>query len=393
MGSFYLSTPIYYASGEPHLGHAYTTILADVLARYHRRAGDDVLFLTGTDDHGQKIQEVAEEQGLTPLELCDRMAARFQAAWDDLGISNDRFIRTTEPAHKAVVSALLERLYDNGFIYESEYVGWYSVGQERYFTEKEIGPDRVDPIAGGPVTKIREKNHFFRMSLFRDRLVEHIEKNPEWISARHAPQRGARLPQPAARGPVDLTAAIADPLGHSDPLGQRPGDLCVGGRADQLRDRLRGDRSGRTEGPARVRRSAAVALALRRPPHGQGHHHHARRLLAHAADGCRSGAAPEDPGARMVGGRRHEDVQVAGQRGGSPRPARQVRHRRRALVSDEGNGDGSGCVVYARALRDPLRRAAQHLRQPGPPHPVDDQALPPGRNGSRGRWGSPSRTT
>ena len=181
MGSFYLSTPIYYASGEPHLGHAYTTILADVLARYRRRAGDDVLFLTGTDDHGQKIQEVAEEQGLTPLELCDRMAARFQAAWDDLQISNDRFIRTTEPEHMAVVGALLERLYDNGFIYESEYVGWYSVGQERYFTEKEIGPDRVDPIAGGPVTRIREKNYFFRMSHFRDRLVEHIEENPEWI--------------------------------------------------------------------------------------------------------------------------------------------------------------------------------------------------------------------
>lgn len=181
MGSFYLTTPIYYASGEPHLGHAYTTILADVLARYHRRAGDDVLFLTGTDEHGQKIQEAAAEHGLTPLELCDRMVDRFKAAWVELGISNDRFIRTTEPEHIAVVGALLERLYDNGFIYEAEYTGWYSVGQERYFTEKEIGPDRVDPIAGGPVTRIREKNWFFRMSLFRDRLVEHIEKNPEWI--------------------------------------------------------------------------------------------------------------------------------------------------------------------------------------------------------------------
>ena len=181
MSSFYLTTPIYYASGEPHLGHAYTTILADVIARYRRRAGQDVLFLTGTDEHGQKIQEAAAEQGMSPLELCDLMAGRFEEAWRDLGISHDRFIRTTEAGHRAVVTALLERLMDNGHIYEAEYAGWYSVGQERYFTEKEIGPDRVDPIAGGPVQRIREKNWFFRMSHFQERLVRHIEENPEWI--------------------------------------------------------------------------------------------------------------------------------------------------------------------------------------------------------------------
>lgn len=184
MSSFYLTTPIYYASGKPHIGHAYTTILGDVLARYRRLAGQDVLFLTGTDEHGQKIQEAATAQGLTPLELCDRMAGRFEEAWQTLGISHDRFIRTTEAEHIAVVCAFLERLRENGFIYESEYTGWYSVGQERYFTEKEIGPDRVDPIAGGPVERIREKNYFFRMSHFQDRLVRHIEENPEWIVPR-----------------------------------------------------------------------------------------------------------------------------------------------------------------------------------------------------------------
>lgn len=181
MSSFYLTTPIYYASGEPHIGHAYTTILADVIARYRRRAGQDVLFLTGTDEHGQKIQEAATEQGMSPLELCDLMAGRFEGAWVELGISHDRFIRTTEAGHRAVVAALLERLKDNGHIYEAEYAGWYSVGQERYFTEKEIGPDRVDPIAGEPVERIREKNWFFRMSRFRERLVRQIEDNPEWI--------------------------------------------------------------------------------------------------------------------------------------------------------------------------------------------------------------------
>ena len=181
MSSFYLTTPIYYASGEPHIGHAYTNILTDVLARYRRRAGDDVLFLTGTDDHGQKVQDAAAAAGVTPLEMCNAMSGHFKAAWRELGISHDRFIRTTEPEHIAVVEAFLERLYDEGHIYEAEYEGWYSVGQERFFTEKEIGPDRVDPIAGGPLEWISETNHFFRMSAFRDRLVRHIEDNPEWI--------------------------------------------------------------------------------------------------------------------------------------------------------------------------------------------------------------------
>ena len=181
MASYYLTTPIYYASGEPHIGHAYTNILADVLARYRRRAGEDVLFLTGTDEHGQKIQEAAAAREVSPVELCDVMAGRFKAAWGELGISHDRFIRTSEPEHIAVVEVFLKRLYDKGLIYEAEYAGWYSVGQERYFTEKEIGPDRVDPIAGEPLQWIREKNYFFKMSEFRDGLVRHIEDNPEWI--------------------------------------------------------------------------------------------------------------------------------------------------------------------------------------------------------------------
>lgn len=181
MASFYVTTPVYYASGEPHLGHAYTTILGDVIARYRRQSGDSVLFLAGTDDHGQKVQEAAGAQGVSPLELCDLMAGRFAAAWEELGISHDRFIRTTEPEHTSVVRVLLERLRDNGHIFEAEYAGWYSVGQERFFTEKEVGPERVDPIAGRPVQWIRERNHFFRMSSFQERLIGQIEENPDWI--------------------------------------------------------------------------------------------------------------------------------------------------------------------------------------------------------------------
>lgn len=181
MDSFYVTTPIYYPSGDPHIGHAYTTILGDVLARYHRSAGSDVLFLTGTDEHGQKMQEAAAKKGMEPQELCDHMAERFKAAWTELGISYDRFIRTTEPEHTSVVTAFLTRLMEEGHIYEAEYSGWYSVSEERYFTDKEIGDDKVDPISGQPLLWIEEKNYFFRMSAFQEKLIAHIENHPDWI--------------------------------------------------------------------------------------------------------------------------------------------------------------------------------------------------------------------
>ncbi len=177
----YLTTPIYYASGDPHLGHAYTTILADVLARFHRQNGKDVFFLTGTDEHGQKIQDEAAKRGVTPMELCDDMASRFAAAWQTLGISHDRFIRTTETEHKEVVTAFLQRLWDRDRIYEGTYSGWYCVSDERYWTEKDIGADRTCQICGRSVTYVEEKNYFFKMGEYQDRLVAHIEANPEWI--------------------------------------------------------------------------------------------------------------------------------------------------------------------------------------------------------------------
>jgi methionyl-tRNA synthetase len=177
----YLTTPIYYASGEPHLGHAYTTILADVLARFDRQDGADVFFLTGTDEHGQKIQDEAKKRGMEPIELCDVMAERFRAAWANLGISHDRFIRTTEPEHKAVVRAFLQRMWDRGEIYEGAYSGWYCVHEERYWTDKDLGPDQTCPDCGRPVQRVEEKNYFFRMGAYQDALVRHIEENRSWI--------------------------------------------------------------------------------------------------------------------------------------------------------------------------------------------------------------------
>ncbi|MCA9737726.1 MAG: methionine--tRNA ligase [Gemmatimonadota bacterium] len=178
---FFLTTPIYYASGEPHLGHAYTTLLADALARYHRQAGHAVLFLTGTDEHGQKMQEEAGRRGIAPLQLADDMAERFRAAWQDMDVSFDRFIRTTEPEHVAVVQAVYRRLYEKGDIYAADYQGWYCVHDERYWTEKDLGPDQTCPDCGRPVRQIQEKNWFFRMSAYQERLIRHIEENPDWI--------------------------------------------------------------------------------------------------------------------------------------------------------------------------------------------------------------------
>ncbi len=181
MNRRYLTTPIYYASGEPHLGHAYTTVLTDFLARYYRQTGADVLFLTGTDEHGQKMQEAAAEQGMRPIELADRMAERFETVWKDLNISHDRFIRTTEAEHVGVVTAILERLWEKGQIYDDVYSGWYCVHEERYWTDKDVGPDHVCPDCERPVSHLEEKNYFFRMSDHQKRLIQHIEENPRWI--------------------------------------------------------------------------------------------------------------------------------------------------------------------------------------------------------------------
>ena len=181
MNRRYLTTPIYYASGEPHLGHAYTTVLTDFLARYYRQTGADVLFLTGTDEHGQKMQEAAAERGMAPLELADQMAERFKAAWEDLNISHDRFIRTTEAEHVGVVTTILERLWNKGQIYEDVYSGWYCVQDERYWTERDVGTDRLCPDCKRPVTHVEEKNYFFRMSEYQHRLIRHIEDHPKWI--------------------------------------------------------------------------------------------------------------------------------------------------------------------------------------------------------------------
>lgn len=180
MGTFYITTPIYYVNDEPHIGHAYTTIMADVLARYHRLAGDLVFFLTGTDEHGQKVDQAAKKRGMDALSHADDMVVRFQNLWNALNISNDDFIRTTETRHRQVVQKILQRICDAGEIYADNYEGWYCVPDERFWTEKDL-VDGNCPDCGRPVVKISEKNYFFRMSKYQDWLIEHIETHPNFI--------------------------------------------------------------------------------------------------------------------------------------------------------------------------------------------------------------------
>jgi methionyl-tRNA synthetase len=179
---FYVTTPIYYVNDVPHIGHAYTTITADALARWHRLLGDEVWFLTGTDEHGLKVQRAAEENGLTPREQADRTSERFRETWRLLDISNDDFIRTTEPRHYQAVQQLMTAAYDNGYIELGTYEGLYCVSCEAYYTEAELVDGRLCPIHGRPVELFKEDNYFFRLSALSQALLDWYAADPLVVS-------------------------------------------------------------------------------------------------------------------------------------------------------------------------------------------------------------------
>ncbi|MBI3994400.1 MAG: methionine--tRNA ligase [Nitrospirae bacterium] len=178
--TFYITTPIYYVNDVPHIGHAYTTVAADVLARYKRLRGYETFFLTGTDEHGQKVQQAASRQGMDPQMHADRMVVAFKELWKRLTISNNDFVRTTEDRHKRVVQDVLRELQERNVLYQASYEGWYCLPDERFWTDEEIADGRC-PECGRPVEHISESNYFFKMSAFQDRLRQHIRKHPEFI--------------------------------------------------------------------------------------------------------------------------------------------------------------------------------------------------------------------
>ena len=179
-GKYYITTAIAYTSGKPHIGNVYEIILADSLARYKRLVGYDVFFQTGTDEHGQKIEDKAQEAGVTPQEFVDDIAGMIQSIFDSVGISYNKFMRTTDPYHERQIQKIFKKLYDQGDIYKGEYEGWYCKACEAFFTEAQL-MDGKCPDCGGEVYIAKEETYFFKMSKYQDRLIKHIEENPQFI--------------------------------------------------------------------------------------------------------------------------------------------------------------------------------------------------------------------
>src|SRR5690625_4189106 len=178
--TFYITTPIYYPSGNLHIGHAYSTFASDAMARYKRLRGYDVMYLTGTDEHGQKIQQAAEEAGMSPQAYVDHIVENIKGLWKKLKITNDDFIRTTEERHKVIVQQIFSQLLEQGDIYLDEYEGWYCTPCESFFTELQLDKGNC-PDCGRSVEKVKEESYFFRMSKYADRLVKYYEDNPTFI--------------------------------------------------------------------------------------------------------------------------------------------------------------------------------------------------------------------
>ena len=242
--SYYVTTPIYYVNAEPHLGHAYSTMAADVLARHMRQRGEDVFFLTGTDEHGEPIENAAEREGITPQELADRNAAKFEALMPIIDATNDFFIRTSDPRHAEQVAEIMQRVYDNGWVSKGTYEGWYCPRCADFKTERELGPGNTCPIHEIPLEKVREENWFFRLSAFQERLEALYEERARLRRPRLPPQRGGLLHQAGARRRLALAAEAE--VGDAAALGPRAADVRLVRRAAQLRTR-------RSASPARGR--------------------------------------------------------------------------------------------------------------------------------------------
>ncbi|MDQ2940188.1 MAG: methionine--tRNA ligase [Actinomycetota bacterium] len=179
--AYYVTTPIYYVNGDPHLGHAYSTMAADVLARHMRQRGEDVFFLTGTDEHGEPIELAAEKEGITPQELADRNAPKFEQMAHRIEATNDFFIRTSDPRHEAKVAEIMQIVHDNGHVYEGTYEGWYCPRCADFKTERELGPGNTCPIHEIPLEREKEENWFFRLSSFQQQLERLYEERPDFV--------------------------------------------------------------------------------------------------------------------------------------------------------------------------------------------------------------------
>ncbi len=231
---YYITTPIYYVNARPHIGHAYSTIVCDILARRNRLLGNDTWFLTGTDEHGQKIERSAKAAGKSPQAFADEVSAQFRGLWDRMGLSYDDFIRTTEPRHIRGMQKLFAELQKRGFIYKGSYSGQYCVFDELYV---DTPPGVPCPDCGRPTETVSEENYFFKLSAFERKLLEHYEANPDFI--RPESSRKEVISFVKERPPRSLRLAHQLQLGHSRSRRRKARHLRLARRARQLHHRRR----------------------------------------------------------------------------------------------------------------------------------------------------------
>ena len=363
---FSVTTPIYYVNSDPHLGHAYTTVAADVLARHHRQRGEEVFFLTGTDEHGAKVARAAEEAGLTPKEFCDRVSARFRDLVAKLNATNDYFIRTTDPEHERRVQEFLVRLRDAGHLYEDSYAGLYCTGCEQFYAESDLEqPGNICPLHKTPVEWLEEENTFFRLSAFTDRLLELYDRDPEYVVPR---TRYNEARSQIEAGLNDLSVSRAS-VSWGVPLPWKP-EQTIYVWVDALLNYHTALEYGTGEDVAAkfwpsthllgkdiLRLHCVLWPAL---------------LIAAGYEPPRQALRP-----RLPDERRPEDVEVARQR---HRPApgdRRPRRRRAAVLRPARGAVGAGRERHSRRPRPPLRgRARERPREPRLAHDGDDRPLP-----------------
>ncbi len=310
---FYITSSIPYVNAEPHVGTAYEIIACDFVARYRRLRGDDVWFLTGTDEHSINVARSSAERNMSPQEWVDQMVPKWAEVWRRLEISNDDFIRTSEQRHADRVQAFVQRLHDRGEIYLGTYRGPYCVSCEEFKQEKEL-IDGNCAIHGIPVEMLEEENYFFPLSKYQEPLLRALRGAPRLRAAGLPPQRGGRVRQ--GRAPRPLHLSIRNRLGHPGSLGPEARHLRVGRRVAQLRN---GYRVRHRAGD--VRRT----LAGGPPCDREGHRSIPRGDLAGAADGGGRGGPADRVRARVRDDRRREDVEESRHRRPSVRAARHLR--------------------------------------------------------------------
>ena len=367
MRRVYLTTPLYYVNAEPHLGHTYTTVIADTLARWHRERGDATLFVTGTDEHGDKIAQAAAAAGATPQAHADRVSRLFRDTWDACGIRYDHFIRTTDEYHVRTVQELLRRIEAAGDIYFGGYGGLYCYGCERFYTEKEL----VDGVC--PDHRRRADVHRGRELLLSHEplsasaLIDDLEAHPERVQ----PDRYRNEVLAMLRGEALGDLCISRPKARLDwgitlPFDDRYVAYVWFDALTNYVSALR--QLGRT--------SSTQYLAARRALHRQGHSQSARRLLADHVVGGRAAALPLLARARLLDPRREQDVEEPRQRHSSARDEAALRHGRLSLLPAARDGVRPGRDVQRGRLRDARQcRSRQRHRQSGEPHARHAAAL------------------